>query len=300
MFSKLMGVLAVLVVLCFCQAGYATVVVTDIKAGDGDQTADLATELTKCTGGAAVTIVGGKLAIAAGGNAYAGLLRDMINSATTVTLEVGNDVPGVFVGAWDPPLTKAADATDATKKSTGKQKLDMKDIKDIAAKFAWASPWGAMIHEITEVFEATKDSLLYRDAHSRGIDNENIAYALEGKGERPQDFVTIPKRAPAGTTGGWLVYQPFIDVVQGPGWIVADLIGVEPVDGPLGITPLQWGYLGQFTLPEEDLYFPEGNILLRDAWFQPIPEPATLALLAFGGLMLARRCRQAPLERRVQ
>lgn len=272
----------------------ATVTVTDINAGNGDQTADLVTELNKCTGGATVSIDGGKLKITAGGNAYAGLLRDMIDSGTAVTLEVGKDLDNVFVGAWQPPVRTVAEACDPAKKSNGTQKLDMTDIKNIATfpGLAGRSPWGAMIHEITEVFAGVKDNLLMKDAHIRGIDAENVALELEGKGQRPQDTVTVPpKPAVPRPGGGYSLFDPYFDAVEGPGWTVWELGSLPSQEGGVNEpTALSWGFFGEATMPHDELIFDLPNIVLENGYFLPIPEPGTAAVVVgLGVLGLARR-----------
>lgn len=269
---------------------WGVVMVEDIKGTDGDQTDDLVTELNKCTGGAKVTKAGGKLAIEAGGNAYAGLVRDIIDSGTTITIKAGNNVPNVFVGAFQPGITSAADAN--TKKSNGTQLIDMDDVKNIATLAPGASPWGGLIHEMTECFRSTKDMLVFNDAHKTGIDAENVAYVLEGKGQRPQDTVVIPVRPVVPRPGGgYSVFEPYYDPTEGPGWLCWDLNSRFTEDGGTS-TALLWGMFGDDSLPLDPLNFDYADIYLEDAKFVPIPEPASVALLLAGGWMASWRSRQ--------
>ncbi len=290
---KRTSLVATSVILAATHGTQAEIMVSDIDAANGDQTADLVTELNKCTGGATVSIEGGKLKIADGGNAYAGLLRDMIGSGTSVTLQVGKDLDAVFVGAWDPPVRNVTEACDATKKTTGTQRLDISDIKAISTfpGLAGRTPWGAMIHEITEVFVGKRDNLLMKDAHIRGIDAENVSLLLEGKGQRPQDTVTIPPRPPAPRPGGgYTVFDPYFDVDLGPGWTAWELVGLPSQEGgPNQPTALLWGFFGEFTMPHDELVFDLPNIVLEGGSFVPIPEPSSLILLTLGVLGTCRR-----------
>lgn len=292
--NKRIGLAAAGVTLCGAMNAQAAISVTDINAGNGDQTTDLVTELNKCTGGATVSIDAGKLKITDGGNAYAGLIRDMITSGTSITLEVGKDLDNVFVGAWDPPVRTVAEACDPAKKTTGKQKLDMSDIKAINTfpGLAGRSPWGAMIHEISEVFQGLKDSLLMKDAHIRGIDAENISLELEGKGQRPQDSITIPPRPPVRRPGGgYTLFDPYFDATQGPGWTAWDLAGLPSQEGGADQpSPLLWGFFGEFTMPHDELIFDLPNVMLEGGHFVPIPEPGSAVVLTLGAIgLMARR-----------
>ena len=112
---------------------------------------------------------------AGGDNAYTALIRTAISSATAVTLSLGTCQPGVFVGAWQPPIPPNPKATA----SNGTQVLDLTDIKALANPH---SPACGIIHELWEVFVANRDGDTYNmNAHPRAIGGENTAHTKQGK-----------------------------------------------------------------------------------------------------------------------
>ncbi len=142
------GVLATVVFLCILtiSPSFGTIIVDGTPA----ERTQIESWLTSSLGTAVTIDAQGHIQVAAGGNAGATRLREMAEDAgTTATIEVVDDVAGVSVGAWD---------ADSTGKTTGRQKVDIKDLenfKNVRNSYG-LTPDTKLMHEITEVYLGVK------------------------------------------------------------------------------------------------------------------------------------------------
>lgn len=149
---------------------HGTIMVTTVGGNNQHQT-DLLNMLTAATG-AAVTINNqGKMEIANGGNGCAGILRNAINAAQAITLNVGRNLDGVAIGAFN---------AGGNGVSTGTQDLDLDDLSQFGNDNSSGNhTQGALLmHEIWEAIISLRDSIGYADAHKKAIEEcENGYYA---------------------------------------------------------------------------------------------------------------------------
>ncbi len=138
--------------------------------GNAAQVKTFVKHLKRCAGKTPVDIdANGCLTIGAapagGDNKFAENLRTVINSGTSVTIEVGRNVPKIFNGGFN---------KGAGGKSTGTQTIDLDDIEKIPFSSSQVSTlWAKLMHEIWEVYHAVKNGTTFGPAHAEGIKKEN-------------------------------------------------------------------------------------------------------------------------------
>ncbi len=204
-----------------------------------------------------------------------------------VTIQLFRDVGKTNIGAFQQTVTDNPGACGTV--SSGMQNIDMGDIDLLGTltvpgrdpKHPNTTKWGALMHEITEVYASTSLELVYKDAHNIAIDFENLTYNMEGTGTvRKKD---APMMAPVSRPGGgYTIFEPVFDDVFGSGYWSFDW---DVVGGFGTQTPLQWGYFGQQSIPDDGLFFGGSEIRLTGIGFVAVPEPDSFAMLFSSGVL---------------
>jgi len=258
-----------------------------IVQGSAVNLSDFLNTLMGCTGGASVSLdASNRLTIGADGNAYADILRAMANDTTknqNINLVRGSS--GVFIGAFQPHVGDVAQG--ATTVSNGSQTIDMGDVDTIGSNHTFPfkpTAWGALMHELTEVYASTTGNLSFNDAHNKAIANENVSYSLERTGTTRQfDNVQVPQRLPEQRPGGgYTFFVPVVNDLLGPGWWTFDWDIMGGFGNP---TTVDWDYFGQYEL-RDAVIFNGNDIQLTGINFAPVPEPSTVTAFSIGGLCL--------------
>ena len=145
--------------------------------GSPTQQAQIAQWLTQSLGTTVGIDASGNLTIAAGGNASATRLRNMINDAgTSVTLLIIQPNHYVLFGLWN------STTTDLKGPTSGTQTINIADLAstgNVIGSFGF-TPDVMLMHEITEVYQGLKFGLMQEDAHRLGMSAERELMAVNG------------------------------------------------------------------------------------------------------------------------